>query len=73
LIDPRVAGPIKAMVEKELSFGYRSVAWLQGFNKDRAQRVFQIKGWQVHIAPLYRVGSRLWSETGVHHAAQPLA
>ena len=29
------------------SFGYRTVAWLLGFNKNTVQRVFQIKGWQV--------------------------
>lgn len=48
---PRVqdcfAGPIKAMIEEEPSFGYRTVAHLLGFNKNTVQRIFQIKGWQV--------------------------
>ncbi len=29
------------------SFGYRTVAWLLGFNKTTVHRIFQIKGWQV--------------------------
>ena len=32
-VDPRFAGPIKAMIEKEPAFGYRTVAWLLGFTK----------------------------------------
>ena len=40
-IDPRFAEPIKAMIEKEPSFGYRTVAWLLGFNKNTVQRVFR--------------------------------
>ncbi len=51
-VDPRFAEPIKAMIEKEPSFGYRTVAWLLGFNKDTVQRVFQIKGWQVRKRPI---------------------
>ncbi|MBL3587808.1 hypothetical protein JMM61_21115 [Rhodovulum sulfidophilum] len=35
------------MIEEEPSFGYRTVAWLLGFNKNTVQRIFQIKGWQV--------------------------
>ncbi len=46
-VDPRFAEPIKAMIEKEPSFGYRTVAWLLGSNKNTVQRVFQLKGWQV--------------------------
>lgn len=46
-VDPRFAAPIKAMIEQEPSFGYRTVAWLLGFNKNTVQRVFQLKGWQV--------------------------
>ena len=45
--DPRVAEPIKAMIEAGPSFGYRTVAWLPGFNKNTVPRVFQIKGCQV--------------------------
>ena len=33
------------MIEKEPSFGYRTVAWLPGFNKNTLRRIFQIKGW----------------------------
>jgi len=33
-VDPRFAGPIKAMIGKEPSFGYRTVAWLPGFNSE---------------------------------------
>lgn len=46
-IDPRFAEPIKAMIEAEPSFGYRTVAWLLGFNKNTVQRIFRLKGWQV--------------------------
>lgn len=46
-VDDRFAVPIKAMIEENPSFGYRTVAWLLGFNKNTVQRVFQIKGWQV--------------------------
>ena len=46
-VDPRFAEPIKAMIEQEPSFGYRTVAWLLGFNKNTVQRIFQLKGWQV--------------------------
>ena len=35
------------MIEEEPSFGYRTVAWLLGFNKNTVQRIFRIKGWQV--------------------------
>jgi transposase-like protein len=38
-VDPRFAEPIKAMIEKEPSFGYRTMAWLLGFNKNTVQRV----------------------------------
>ena len=31
-------------IEEEPSFGYRTVAWLLGFNKNTVQRIFQIKG-----------------------------
>ena len=46
-VDDRFAVPIKARIEENPSFGYRTVAWLLGFNKNTVQRVFQIKGWQV--------------------------
>ena len=37
--DPRFAEPIKAMIEAGPSFGYRTVAWLPGYNKNTVQRV----------------------------------
>ncbi|WP_246057644.1 DDE-type integrase/transposase/recombinase [Arenibacterium halophilum] len=46
-VDDRFAVPIEAMIEENPSFGYRTVAWLLGFNKNTVQRVFQLKGWQV--------------------------
>ena len=46
-MDPAFAEPIKAMIEGELSFGYRTVANLLGFNKNTVQRIFKLKGWQV--------------------------
>ena len=39
--------PIKALIEEEPSFGYRTVANLLGFNKNTVQRIFKLKGWQV--------------------------
>lgn len=43
----RFAEPIKQMIEAEPSFGYRTVASLLQFNKNTAQRIFQLKGWPV--------------------------
>ena len=51
-IDPAFEEPIKAMIEENPSFGYRTVAWLLGFNKNTVQRVFQLKGWQVRKRPI---------------------
>jgi putative transposase len=51
-VDPRFADQIKAMIEAEPSFGYRTVAWLLGFNKNTVQRIFQIKGWQFRKRPI---------------------
>ncbi|MCP5181972.1 MAG: IS3 family transposase [Pseudomonadales bacterium] len=42
-----LAAPIKALIEKEPSFGYRTVANLLSMNKNTVQRIFQLKGWQV--------------------------
>ena len=44
--------PVKAMIEENPSFGYRTVAWLLGFNKNTVQRIFQLKGWQVRKRPV---------------------
>ena len=46
-VDPAFAEPIKALIEEEPSFGYRTVANLLGLNKNTVQRIFQLKGWQV--------------------------
>ncbi|WP_341686319.1 hypothetical protein [Limnohabitans sp.] len=39
--------PIKAMIEENPSFGYRTVAHLLDFNKNKGQRVFQLMGWHL--------------------------
>lgn len=54
-IDPAFEKPIKAMIEENPSFGYRTIAWLLGFNKNTVQRIFRLKGWQVRKRP---VGAR---------------
>jgi len=46
-INSALAEPIKAMIEEEPSFGYRTVAGLLDMNKNTVQRIFQLKGWQV--------------------------
>ncbi|RII83235.1 hypothetical protein CJO09_06415 [Neopusillimonas maritima] len=46
-VKPELAEPIKAMIEESPSFGYRTVAYLLGMNKNTVQRIFQLKGWQV--------------------------
>jgi len=46
-VQSRFAEPIKAMIEENPSFGYRTVAHLLDFNKNTVQRIFQLKGWQV--------------------------
>ena len=51
-VDEQLAAPIKAMIEENPSFGYRTVAYLLGMNKNTVQRIFQIKGWQVRKRPV---------------------
>lgn len=51
-VQERFAEPIKAMIEDQPSFGYRTVAGLLGMNKNTVQRVFQIMGWQVKKRPI---------------------
>ena len=51
-VDPRFAEPIKALIEKEPSFGYRTVAALPGLNRNTVQRIFRIQGWQVRKRPI---------------------
>ena len=46
-VNEALATPIKALIEEEPSFGYRTVAGLLGMNKNTVQRIFQLKGWQV--------------------------
>lgn len=46
-VKPELAEPIKALIEEEPSFGYRTVAGLVDMNKNTVQRVFQLMGWQV--------------------------
>ena len=46
-VDEQLAAPIKAMIEENPSFGYRTVAHLLRMNKNTVQRIFQLKGWQV--------------------------
>lgn len=46
-VRPELAEPIKALIEAEPAFGYRTVAGLLGMNKNTVQRIFQRKGWQV--------------------------
>ena len=46
-VQERFVEPIKEMIEENPSFGYRTVAYLLGFNKNTVQRIFQIKRWQV--------------------------
>jgi putative transposase len=37
--------PIHALIEQEPSFGYRTVAYLLGFNKNTVRRIFQLMRW----------------------------
>ncbi|GAP66609.1 transposase [Mizugakiibacter sediminis] len=54
-VEPTLAEPIKALIEAEPSFGYRTVAGLLGMNKNTVQRIFRLMGWQVRKRA---VGSR---------------
>ena len=51
-VKPELAEPIKALIEQEPSFGYRTVAGLLGMNKNTVQRIFQLQGWQVRKRPI---------------------
>lgn len=51
-VDLRFAQPIKAMIEENPSFAYRTVAFLLGFNKNKVQRIFQLNHWQVRKRPI---------------------
>jgi len=51
-VDARFVEPIKALIEQEPSFGYRTLAHLLDFNKNTVQRICQLKGWQVKKRPV---------------------
>ena len=51
-VQERFVKPIKEMIERNPSFGYRTVAHLLEFNKNTVQRIFQLKGWQVRKRPV---------------------
>ena len=51
-VQEKFVTPIKAMIEENPSFGYRTVAHLMGMNKNTVQRVFQCMGWQVRKRPV---------------------
>ncbi len=51
-LQERFVKPIKAMIEDNPSFGYRTVAHLLALNKNTVQRVFQLMGWQVRKRPV---------------------
>jgi putative transposase len=51
-VQDTLAAPVKALIEAEPSFGYRTVAGLLGMNKNTVQRIFQLKGWQVRKRPI---------------------
>lgn len=51
-VQEHLAKPIKAMIEENPSFGYRTVAYLLGMNKNTVQRIFQLNGWQVRKRPV---------------------
>jgi putative transposase len=43
---------LKETIEKNWSFGYRTVAYLLEFHKTTVQRIFQHKGWQGYKRPV---------------------
>lgn len=51
-VNPELKAPIKALIEQEPSFGYRTVAHLLDMNKNTVQRIFQLMGWQVKKRPI---------------------
>ncbi len=51
-LQTRLVEPVKQMIEQNPSFGYRTVAYLLGMNKNTVQRIFQLKGWQVRKRPV---------------------
>jgi putative transposase len=51
-VQSRSAEPIKAMISEEPSFGYRTVATLLGFNRNKVQHMLQLPGWRVRKLPI---------------------
>ncbi|MGA0825641.1 MAG: DDE-type integrase/transposase/recombinase, partial [Burkholderiaceae bacterium] len=51
-VQERFEKPVKAMIEQDPSYGYRTVAGLLNMNKNTVQRIFQIRGWQVKKRPI---------------------
>ena len=51
-LQDKLVEPVKAMIEANPSFGYRTVAHLLRMNKNTVQRIFQLKGWQVRKRPV---------------------
>ena len=51
-VQDRFEAPIKAMIDQDPSYGYRTAAGLLNFNKNTVQRIFQIRGWQVKQRPI---------------------
>lgn len=51
-VDSRFAEPIRAMIEENPSFRYRTVAFLLGFNMNTVQRILQLRNWQVRKRPV---------------------
>ena len=50
-VQERFEKPIKAMIDQDPSFGYRTVAGLLKFNKNTVQRIFQIRVFERYVAP----------------------
>ena len=51
-VQDRFEKPIKAMIDQDPSYGYRTVAGLLSFNKNTVQRIFQLNGGQVRKRPI---------------------
>lgn len=67
-VQEQLVQPIKSMIEENPSYGYRTVAYLLGMNKNTVQRIFQLMGWQVRKRP---VGFRLRIQARPSVASQP--
>lgn len=67
-----LAEPIKALIEEEPSFGYRTVAGLLGMNKNTVQRIFQLKGWQVRKRAVGQASQDRSAAVGGHRAGSAL-